>query len=91
MNQLEYENLIAFHPGYYLQDLMEDQGISKRELAKRLQSNNQYINDLLCGRMGLTKEMTIRLSIVFGTSTALWENLQLTYNQKCTAVEKKNI
>ena len=39
MNKIEYEELIAFHPGYYVKDYIEDQGITQEELAKRLQTH----------------------------------------------------
>ena len=41
MNKIEYEELIAFHPGYYVKDYIEDQGITQEELAnafRRLQN-----------------------------------------------------
>ena len=41
MNKIEYEELIAFHPGYYVKDYIEDQGITQEELAKRLQTKLQ--------------------------------------------------
>ena len=36
MNKIEYEELIAFHPCYYLKNYIEEQGITQEELAKRL-------------------------------------------------------
>ena len=68
MNKIEYEELIAFHPGYYVKDYIEDQGITQEELAKRLQTTPKYVSDLVNGRINLTDEMVLKLSIVFGTS-----------------------
>ena len=67
MNKIEYEELIAFHPGYYVKDYIEDQGITQEELAKRLQTTPKYVSDLVNGRINLTDEMVLKLSIVFGT------------------------
>lgn len=36
MNKTSYNELIAFHPGYYVKELIEDEGMSQEELAKRI-------------------------------------------------------
>jgi HTH-type transcriptional regulator/antitoxin HigA len=89
MNKIEYKELIAFHPGYYVKDYIDDQGITKEELAKRLQTTPQYVNDLVNGRISLTDEMATRLSDVFGTSVTLWRNLNKSYNEKKAEIEQR--
>ena len=80
--EIEYQELIAFHPGYYVKDYIDEQGITQEELAKRLQTTPKYISDLVNGRINLTDEMVLKLSIVFGTSTKLWLNLNQKYIEK---------
>lgn len=89
MNKIEYEELIAFHPGYYVKDYIDDQGITQEELAKRLQTTPKYVSDLVNGRINLTDEMVLRLSIVFGTSTTMWLNLNQKYIEKKLEIEKR--
>ncbi len=89
MNKIEYEELIAFHPGYYVKDYIEDQGITQEELAKRLQTTPKYISDLVNGRISLTNEMVLKLSIVFGTSTTMWLNLDQKYIEKKLEIERR--
>ena len=89
MNKIEYEELIAFHPGYYVKDYIEDQGITQEELAKRLQTSPKYISDLVNGRINLTDEMVLKLSVVFGTSTSMWLNLNKRYIEKKLEIEKR--
>lgn len=89
MNKIEYEELIAFHPGYYIKDYIEDQGITQEELAKRLQTTPKYVSDLVNGRINLTEEMVLKLSIVFGTSTTMWLNLNQRYIEKKLEIEKR--
>ena len=89
MNKIEYEELIAFHPGYYVKDYIEDQGITQEELAKRLQTTPKYVSDLVNGRINLTDEMVLKLSIVFGTSTMMWLNLNQKYIEKKLEIEKR--
>lgn len=89
MNKIEYQELIAFHPGYYVKDYIDELGITQEELAKRLQTTPKYISDLVNGRINLTDEMVLKLSIVFGTSTKLWLNLNQKYIEKKLEIEKR--
>lgn len=89
MNKIEYQELIAFHPGYYVKDYIDAQGITQEELAKRLQTTPKYVSDLVNGRINLTEEMVLRLSIVFGTSTKMWLNLNQKYIEKKLEIEKR--
>lgn len=41
------------------------------------------------GRINLTDEMVLKLSIVFGTSTKLWLNLNQKYIEKKLEIEKR--
>ena len=82
MSKIEYKELLAFHPGYYVKDYIDDQQISQDELAKRLQVSSKYVSDLVNGRISLTDDMVLKLSIVFGTSTKLWLNLNQKYIEK---------
>lgn len=89
MSKIEYKELIAFHPGYYVKDYIEDQGITQEELAKRLQTSSKNISDLVNGRVNLTDEMVLKLSVVFGTSTAMWLNLNKKYIEKKLEIQKR--
>lgn len=89
MNKMEYQELIAFHPGYYVKDYIDEQGITQEELAKRLQTTPKYVSDLVHGRINLTEEMVLKLSTVFGTSTKMWLNLNQKYIEKKIEIEKQ--
>lgn len=89
MSKIEYKDLIAFHPGYYVKEYIEEQGITQEELAKRLQTTPKYISDLVNGKINLTDEMILKLSIVFGTSTTMWLNLNQNYIKKKLEIERQ--
>ena len=36
MSKVEYKDIIAFHPGYYVKDIIEDLKMNHCEFAKRL-------------------------------------------------------
>ncbi|RHS96092.1 HigA family addiction module antitoxin [Erysipelatoclostridium sp. AM42-17] len=89
MNKIEYEELITFHPGYYIKDYIDDQGITQEELAKRLQITPKYMSELVNGKINLTEELVQKLATVFGTSTTMWLNLNQRYIEKKIEIENR--
>ena len=35
-NYVEYNDMIAFHPGYYIKELVDESGLTQEDFAKRL-------------------------------------------------------
>lgn len=89
MSKIEYKDILAFHPGYYLKQLIEDQHISQEELAKRLQASPKYISDLVNGRINFTEETILKLATAFGTSTSMWLNLNQSFIEKKLEIEQQ--
>ena len=89
MSKIEYKELIAFHPGYYVKEMIEYEGMSQDELAKRLQTSGKNVSDLINGKANLSDEMALNLSIVFGTSVSMWLNLNQKYIEKKLEIEKE--
>jgi HTH-type transcriptional regulator/antitoxin HigA len=88
MNKIEYSNLITFHPGYYINEIIEDMEISQDEFAKRLGVTGKTISKLVNGKIDLSEEVAMKLSIMLGTDVKTWLNLQQTYVEKCLEIEK---
>lgn len=87
-NISEYKELVAFHPGYYIGEIVEDMGISQAEFAVRLGTNTKTLSFLLNGQANITNDLAKKLSIMMGTSPDIWLNLQNTYNQKLIEIQK---
>ena len=51
MSKTEYQDIIAFHPGYYLKEIVEDMEITQDEFAKRLNTTPKTISKLLSGQI----------------------------------------
>ncbi len=65
------------HPGEMLQeDFMSDYGLTVAGLAGALGVSRQSINELLRTRRGVSPEMALRLSRLFGNSPEFWLNAQ---------------
>ena len=88
MNKLEYENILTFHPGYYINEIIEDMEISQDEFAKRLDVTGKTISKLVNGKIDLSEDIAMKLSIMLGTDIKTWLNIQQTYTEKCLEIEK---
>ena len=50
-NNVEYNEIMAFHPGYYIQETIEDLEITQEEFAIRLGTTAKTISKLVNGLM----------------------------------------
>lgn len=89
-NIIEYKDILAFHPGYYLAEIIEDIGISQAEFATRLGTTPKTLSQLINGQTNLSKDLAKKLSLMFGTSVDVWLNLQSNYDQKVIEIQKAN-
>lgn len=88
MNNIkEYNDIYAFHPGCYVQDIIEDMEITQEEFAVRLGTTPKTISKLINGEINLSKDIALKLSNMFGTSIELWLNLQTTYDKKVLEIQ----
>lgn len=89
MNNIsEYKDIVAFHPGYYIADVIEDMGVSQAEFATRLGTNTKTLSYLLNGQANITNDLAKKLSAMMGTSPNVWLNLQNTYDQKLIEIQQ---
>jgi HTH-type transcriptional regulator/antitoxin HigA len=88
MNKKEFENIYAFHPGYYINDLINDMEITQDEFAKRLNISSKNLSDLINGKASISDKIAKNLSLMFGTSVETWVNLQKKYDEKVIEIKK---
>lgn len=88
-NIIEYGDLIAFHPGSYIEEIIEDSNISQDEFAKKLGLSNEVVNDLINGKQNVDIEIANKLSKVTGISAQSWLNIQLSYSSKAAKIKSK--
>ncbi len=79
-NYVEYKDEIAFHPGYYIQEILEDSGLTQEDFAKRLGTTPKNLSCLINAKQGLSADMAAKLSRMLGTSEGYWLNLQAAYD-----------
>ncbi|MBA3273911.1 MAG: HigA family addiction module antidote protein [Chthoniobacterales bacterium] len=67
---------IAVHPGDILREMLDEVGISQSQLARHLDTDVARVNEICRHRRGISAQMAVMLGKAFGTSAALWLNLQ---------------
>lgn len=88
MNKIEFEKISAFHPGYYISDLIHDLEMTQEEFAKRLNITPKNLSDLINGKASISESIAKNLSLMLGTSVAVWLDLQKKYDQKVIEIKK---
>ncbi len=87
-NVTEYKKITAFHPGYYIADIIDDMGITQAEFATRVGTNVKTLSYLVNGQANITNDLAKKLSVMLGTSEKVWLDLQCTYDQQLIEIQK---
>lgn len=86
-NFIEYNDIVAFHPGYYVEEIIEDMGISQAEFATRMGTTAKTLSNLVNGQINLSNNLAKKIAVMLGTSPDVWLNLQSAYDQKRIEIE----
>ena len=70
-----------YHPGVFLQELLEELNISPRELAENTGIHEGIIIDITMQLQGIDKDTAIGFATYFGNSAEYWINLQESFDQ----------
>lgn len=79
-NYIEYNDKIAFHPGYYIKEILDDSGLTQEDFAKRLGTTPKNFSLLIRGEQSLSIDIAMKMSRMVGTSINYWLNLQKSYD-----------
>lgn len=80
-NYVQCNDVIAFHPGYYINELIEESGITQEDFSNKLGITPKNLSLLISGEQDLSIDIAIKLSKLLGTSVNYWLNLQNAYNK----------
>lgn len=87
-NVEEHKDRFAFHPGTYLEDLIEELGLTHKEFANQSNLTEKKVSDIINGRAVVTPDIAEKLANVSGMSIQSWLNLQLSYDEKRLMAQK---
>ena len=90
-NYIEYNDKIAFHPGYYIKEIIDESGITQEDFAKRLDTTPKNLSVLISGKQKLSVDIAIKLSRMLGTSIEYWLNLQKEYDTIIAEFESERL
>ena len=83
---IEYKDLIAFHPGQYLGELIEDYEMTQKEFAERLGVSELSLSKLVDGEESISNDIARKLAKVTNISMITWLNLQNVYDVKMAEI-----
>jgi HTH-type transcriptional regulator/antitoxin HigA len=79
----------AVAPGETLLELLEEQGLSQRDLARRAGFSPKHVNRLLQGLVPLSADAAARLERVTGTPAQFWKRLEAAYRSDLERIRAK--
>lgn len=80
----------AVSPGETLQELLEERGMSQRDLARRTGLSPKHVNKLLHGLVPLSADVAVRLERVIGTPARLWNQLEANYRSDLERIRSRS-
>ena len=86
MKIVEYKDLIAFHPGQYIGELIEDYQMTQKEFAEKLEVSPKAISKLVNGEESISSDLAQKLEKLTNISMKTWLNLQASYDRKVAKV-----
>lgn len=89
MNKQQYGNIIAFHPGFYIEEILEELEMTQDEFAKRLDVSAKTISKLVNAQIPLSNDLASKISIMLGISVETLINLQKAFELKVLEIEKE--
>ena len=81
---VEYKDLIAFHPGQYVEELIEEYNVTQKEFAECLGISEMELGKLVNGEESISNDIARKLAKVTNISMITWLNLQNAYDVKVT-------
>lgn len=76
----ELRTPIAFHPGEFLLEEIEERGLKKIEVAKKIGLLPGNLSELFKGKRHINARLAVKLEVVLGVSAEYWLGLQSAYD-----------
>ena len=86
-NYIEFNDRVAFHPGYYIKEIVDESGLTQEDFARRLGTTPKNLSILIRGDQSLSIDIATKLSRMLGTTIAYWLNLQQAYDENLAEIQ----
>ena len=81
---------IATPPGETIKEQLDDNRLSLKDFADKMDMSEKSIKALISGDMRLTPEIAVKLEKALGVPAGFWNNLEAIYREKTAKVEAEN-
>lgn len=86
-NVIEYQDLIAFHPGSYVEEIIDEWNVTQADFAKRIGVSSKTISKIVSGQDNVSAATADKLAKATGISMATWLRLQAQYDTKLAEIQ----
>ncbi len=76
----EIRTPVAFHPGEFLLEEVEERGLKKTEFAKQIGMLPGNLSELFKGKRNINARIAVKLEKVLGVSAEYWLGLQSAFD-----------
>ena len=88
-NVTQYKDITAFHPGYYISEIVGCMEMSHRKFADELGITLQMLEMVLDGQANVSKVLAKSLSDLTGICEDVWLGLQEEYELVSAEIQKE--
>jgi len=72
--------ILAFHPGEFLLEEIEERKILKKDLAKALEILPNNLSLLFAGKRNISAQLALKIGKYLGTSAEYWYGMQTAFD-----------
>ena len=83
---VESKDRIAFHPGQYVEELIEEYNVMQKEFAERLGISEMKLGKLVNGEESISNDIARKLAKITNISMITWLNIQSIYDVKIAEI-----
>jgi HTH-type transcriptional regulator / antitoxin HigA len=80
---------LLIHPGETISDLLEERGMTQKELAQRAGVSEAFLSDVIHGKKDISGGLARGLEYAFDVPVSFWLNLQADYDAELSALQEE--
>ena len=80
---------LLIHPGETISDLLEERGMTQKELAQRADVSEAFLSDVIHGKKDISGGLARGLEYAFDVPMSFWLNLQADYDAELSALQEE--
>ncbi|MBR3308857.1 MAG: HigA family addiction module antidote protein [Lachnospiraceae bacterium] len=80
---------LLIHPGETIYDVLEERGLTQKELAQRAGVSEAFLSDVIHGSKDISKGLAMGLEYALGVPNSFWLNLQANYDAEVLSLHEE--